>query len=273
MSKQEILHASERKFHDEWAMSESAEAIEIDAAFEAITAPENRCILEILGDLRGKKLLDVGTGLGESAIYLAKLGAEVTAMDISPKMIELCAGNAVRHGVTIKTHVATGEDLGLPADSFDVVYAANVMHHIHDRDRFLGNVVHVLRPGGTFVAWDPVKYNPAINIYRRIATDVRTPDEMPLGIDDVRRGRQFFPDLRYRTFWLATLVLFLKYFFWDRKDVNKDRYWKAILRETPETIGWWFLPLLKLDRLLLSLPGVDMMAWNMVQWGTKPFPK
>jgi len=273
MSNFESLHDSERKFHDEWAMSESAAAIEIDAAFEAITAPENRCILALLGDLRGKSLLDVGTGLGESAIYLAKQGAQVTALDISPKMIELCAENAARHGVSIQTHVATGEDLGLPANTFDIVYAANVMHHIHDRDRFLGNILHVLKPGGTFVAWDPIKYNPAINVYRRMATEVRTPDEMPLGLDDVRRGKRFFPDLHYRTFWLTTLALFLKYYFVDRKDVNKERYWKAILRETPATIGWWFLPLQTLDRFILSLPGMKMLAWNMVQWGTKPGAK
>lgn len=273
MSKTGTLHDSERKFHDDWAMSESAESIEIDAAFEAITAPENRFILELLGDLNGKKLLDVGTGLGESAIYLAKRGADVTAMDISPKMIELCAENAVRLGVTIRTHVATGEELGLPANSFDIVYAANVMHHIHDRDRFLANVLEVIKPGGIFVAWDPIKYNPVINIYRRIATEVRTPDEMPLGIADVHRGKRYFPDLRYRTFWLTTLALFLKYFLFDRKDVNKERYWKAILRETPKTVGWWFLPLQRLDRMVLNIPGLDMMAWNIVQWGTKPFSK
>ena len=264
------LHDSERKFHDEWAASESADGVEIDAAFEAMTAPENRFILEILGNLRGKKLLDVGTGLGESAIYFAKLGAEVTAVDISPKMIELCADNAKRHGVQLTTHVATGEGLGLPPDSFDIVYAANLLHHIHDRDQFLGNMRQVLKPGGIFVAWDPIKYNPAINVYRRKATEVRTPDEMPLGMEDMRRGKRFFPDLQHRSFWLTAMTLFLKYYFVDGKNPNRERYWKAILKETPGSIGWWFQPLQAIDRALLRLPGVDMLAWNVVQWGTKP---
>jgi len=199
------LHDSAREFHDAWAASECADGVEIDAAFEAITAPENRFILQLLGDLRGRKLLDVGTGLGESAIYFAKLGAEVTAIDISPKMIELCAENARRHGVSLTTHVAVGEDLGLPADRFDVVYAANVLHHIHDRDRFMANVREVLKPGGMFVAWDPMKYNPAINVYRSKATDVRTPDEMPLGVDDLRRTKRYFPDLRHPPFWSVAM--------------------------------------------------------------------
>lgn len=266
----EALHASEKKFHDEWALSETADTVEIDAAFEAITAPENRFILKMLGDIRSKKLLDVGTGLGESAIYLAKQGATVTAVDISPKMIELCAENAIRQGVTITTHVTTGEDLGLTPNSFDIVYAANLIHHIHDRDRFLSNVQQVLKPGGIFVAWDPVKYNPMINVYRHKAVGVRTPDEKPIGIEDLKRSSRFFPDIKYRSFWLTTMSLFLKYYFIDHKDMNHERYWKAILRETPATIGWWYQPLEILDNILLRLPVVNMLAWNIVQWGTKP---
>lgn len=264
------LHDSERAFHDQWAESERADAVQIDAAFEAITAPENRFILTVLGDVRGKRLLDVGTGLGESAIYFARLGAVVTAIDISPKMVELCLENARRLGVTLSAHAATGEDLGLPDAAFDIVYAANVLHHIHDRDQFLATLRRVLVPGGVFVAWDPVKYNPAINIYRRKATDVRTPDEMPLGYDDLARVRRYFPDAQSRTFWLATLWLFVKYYAIDRKNPNQVRYWKAILAETPASIGWWFRPLQWIDAVLLRIPGVRMLAWNVVQWGRKP---
>lgn len=263
------LHESERTFHDHWAESEQADAVAIDAAFEAITAPENRFILSLLGNLRGKQLLDVGTGLGESAIYFARLGAIVTAIDISPKMIALCEMNARRLGVALTARVATGEDLGLPDSSFDVVYAANVLHHIQDRDQFLSTIRRVLKPGGVFVAWDPVKYNPVINVYRRKATAVRTPDEVPLGYADLARVARFFPDAQSRTFWLTSAVLFLKYYVIDRKDPNRVRYWKAILQETPRSIGWWFRPLQQLDRLLLRLPGVRMLAWNVVQWGRK----
>jgi SAM-dependent methyltransferase len=264
------LHDSERRFHDHWAASELADAIDVDAAFEAITAPENRFILGILGDLHGKRLLDVGTGLGESAIYFAKRGAEVTAVDISPNMIQLCAENARRHGVALTTHVAAGENLGLPADRFDIVYAANLLHHIHDRDRFLRNMRRSLKPGGIFVAWDPLKYNPLIHAYRHKATALHTPDESPLGASDLRRSRHYFPDLQHRSFWLATLLLFVKYYLVDRKDPNRERYWKIILHESPGRIGWWFRPLQGLDRLLLRLPGIDLLAWNVVQWGTKP---
>ena len=44
----------------------------------------------------------------------------------------------------------------------------------------------VLKPGGRFFSYDPLAYNPAINVYRKMATEVRTPDEQPLTRADVQ---------------------------------------------------------------------------------------
>jgi SAM-dependent methyltransferase len=264
------VHRDEAEFHDRWAESEAAEGIQVREAFEAPTALENRFILGLLGSLEGQRVLDVGSGLGESSIYFALQGADVTALDISPKMVELCVENAKRYGVEVTGVVSTGEDLDLPADSFDVVYVANAIHHITDRDRFLGGVRKVLKPGGLFVAWDPVKYSPVINIYRRMATDVRTPDEQPLGVADIRMSRRHFPDVQHRQFWLLTQALFLKYFLFNRRNPNEVRYWKRILQETPESLGWWWRAAERIDRVLLRIPLLRWMAWNVVQWGRKP---
>ena len=264
------IHRREIGFHDVWAEGTALDDIAVSECFEAITAPENRFVLELLGDVRGKNVLDIGAGLGEAAIYFAKRGADVTAVDISPGMVELCRHNAARHGVRVTGVACSAEALGLPAESFDVAYAANILHHVADRDRFLASVHGVLKPGGLFVAWDPLKYNPLLNVYRAIATGVRTVDETPLGVADLARSRKYFPDVRHREFWLATMTLFLKYFLLDRKSPNRVRYWKAILKETRESIGWWYLPLQRLDDVLLRLPGVRYLAWNMVQWGHKP---
>lgn len=266
----ENTHAKEAQFHDEWAGSTALKAIHVTAAFEVLTAQENRFILALLGDIRGKKLLDVGAGLGESSIYFAQKGASVTAVDISPRMIEVIKSNAVQYGVSVDGIVSSGESLNLPPESFDIVYVANTIHHILDRDVFLKNVHAALKPGGLFVAWDPLKYNPAINVYRRMASKVRTEDETPLGFGDLAQSRKYFPNLRHREFWLLTLVLFLKYYLINRYNVNEVRYWKRILEEDEKTIGWWFKPLLWLDRVLLSLPLIRGLAWNVVQWGNKP---
>lgn len=270
MSVDENILKKEEAFHDDWASHTGLDSVAVVEAFEALTAPENRFILSQIGDVKGKKILDVGTGLGESAIYFALKGADVTAVDISPKMIELCEKNALKFGVQVKGIVSSGEKLNVEDNSFDVVYAANIIHHITDREMFFENLHAALKPGGLFVSWDPVKYNPAINVYRRMATKVRTEDESPIGVEDIRLARRFFPDLQFRGFWLFTLFLFFKYYLIDRKHPNQVRYWKEILKENESTIGWWFKPLAFLDSILLGIPLVRRLAWNFVLYGHKP---
>jgi SAM-dependent methyltransferase len=260
----------ERRFHDEWASGTEASAVEVRAAFEAITAPENRLILSLMGDLRGRRVLDAGCGLGEAAVYFAMRGARVTATDISPRMCELAREAARRQGLDIDAIVTPVEKLEVPPDSFDFVYGANLLHHVTDIDATLAAVRRALRPGGRCFFWDPLAYNPVINVYRRMATQVRTEDEHPLRFGVLDLFRRHFVGVRHREFWLTTLALFGKYFLVDRVHPNADRYWKRILNEDARRIGWWFEPLQRADSLLLRLPLLRRLAWNIVVWGERP---
>jgi 2-polyprenyl-3-methyl-5-hydroxy-6-metoxy-1,4-benzoquinol methylase len=268
MSGERELHDREATFHDEWADSTAPEDVDIRAAFEAITAPENRLILSLAGDLRGKRVLDVGAGLGESSVYFALQGARVTSLDISPRMVELTAGLAKMHGVALEALVSPAERLAVPSGEFDLVYLANVIHHVEDREALWREVHRVLKPGGRFFSWDPLAYNPVINVYRRMATAVRTPDERPLTFRDLEQPRRLFRNVRHRELWIATLALFLRYYFFDRIHPNQSRYWKRILKEPRERLGW-FAALQGLDRVLTSLPLVRRLAWNIVIWGER----
>lgn len=263
------VHNREIDFHDAWAAGADINSIKIDEMFEAVTAPEKRFCLQLMGPLKGKKILDVGPALGESSIYFASRGAAVTAVDISPNMVDICVRNGRIKGVDINGVVSSGESLNLPDNHFDIAYAACILHHVADKEKLIANIHKTLRPGGLFIAIDPLKYNPAINVYRRIATQVRTEDEAPMGFDDLAVSRKYFSGIRHREFWFLTLALFVKYFLLDRKDPNKKRYWQAVIEENEKTIGWWFVPLLKMDSLLLRLPLVKALAWYMVQWGYK----
>jgi 2-polyprenyl-3-methyl-5-hydroxy-6-metoxy-1,4-benzoquinol methylase len=260
----------ERRFHDEWASGTEAAKVGVRAAFEAITAPENRLILSLMGDLAGKRVLDVGSGLGEAAVYFAMRGARVTATDISPRMCQLARESARRQGLEIDTIVTPVERLEVPPDSFDFVYGANLLHHVTDIEATLAAVRRALRPGGRCFFWDPLAYNPVINVYRRMATEVRTEDEHPLRFGVLGQFRRHFVGVRHREFWLTTLALFVKYYVVDRVHPNEERYWKRILDEDARRIGWWFGPLQKLDSLLLRLPLVRRLAWNVVVWGERP---
>lgn len=252
----------EREFHDAWAGQEDVEGIDVRQMNEACTAPEMRYIVERLGDLKGKRLLDVGCGLGEASVYFALRGAEVTATDLSPGMLDASLRLAAANGVRIRTHLSAAESLQLPAEEvFDVIYAGNLLHHA-DIPATLARLSCRLAPQGVFVSWDPLAYNPVINVYRRIATQVRTADEHPLTWADIRGFRRHFPHVETRYFWLSTLLVFVIMALVQHRDPNRERFWKAVVREER---SWrrLYRPLERLDRLLLKfLPPLRLLCWN-----------
>lgn len=265
----DALHQRESAFHDQWAHSTDASSIHPEAFFEHPTSLENRFLVGLVGDFQDLRVLDTGCGLGESSVYFARRGARVTALDLSPEMIVKTRELAKSHGVTVEAVAHQSEQLPFDDNQFDLVYLANVIHHVDDRQGLLEEARRVLKPGGLAFSWDPVAYNPVINIYRRMATEVRTPDESPLTRADFDRFRSIFPGAQKRHTWLLTLLLFLKYYWIDRLDPNRVRYWKRIMEESEHSL-WWWRPLAALDRWLLRCPGLCWWSWNVSFWGRKP---
>jgi len=265
----DFLHEREASFHDAWASSTPLDKVLIEECFEAPTAMENRFIFRKMGDLRGKRVLDIGAGLGESSIYFAMKGAVVTTVDISPAMIEKIHELAQKYAVKIEGLVSTAESLNVTENQYDIVYVANTIHHVHDRSGLFAQIHRALKPAGVFFSIDPLAYNPVINLYRKMATEVRTPDEAPLTRADLRLAGDYFEEVGHREFWIASLFLFIKYYLVDRVHPNQDRYWKRILREREGSLWWWW-PLRWLDGVLTRIPGVCWMSWNIVIWGRKP---
>lgn len=254
---------AEEVFHDQWAASEDVTNINVRHRNEACTAPEMRHIRRNLGDLRGKTLLDVGCGLGEASVYFALEGAIVTATDISPGMCEATQKLASANGVTLETHVSAIEDLGLGSRSFDIIYTGNTLHHA-DLPVTLDNVLRHLKPDGMFASWDPVAYNPIINVYRAIATKVRTPDEHPLRLRDIREVTSRFKNAEVSWFWFTSLLVFILMVIVQLRSPNKERFWKKVIDEA-DTWAWLYRPLAALDRGLLNLlPFLRPLCWNVV---------
>lgn len=252
----------ERTFHDEWAEGIDPAAVKVRESFTGSTSPEGTWIAAQLGDLNGKRVLELGSGAGEGAVYFALQGADVVATDLSPGMLDVVRRVADRHGVAVQTRVASADDLSqFEEGSFDVVYAANLLHHV-DIAPCLDEVRRVLRPGGVAAFWDPVAHNPVINIYRRMAMGVRTPDEHPIRRRDMALFEARFRETRRRFFWLSALLVFVKFYLVDRIQPSEDRYWKLIIDREPE-LRWWIRPLLALDRALLTVvPVLGWWCWN-----------
>ncbi len=133
----------------------------------------------------GKSVLDAGCGSGIDAMEFARNGAVVTAIDLTENAVEVTKALAEEASFPIKVHKASALGLPFSPASFDCVYSFGVLHHIPDADRALGEIVRVLKPGGTFLGMlyntDSLLYAYSI-IYRHGVRDLgltdRTPQEL-----------------------------------------------------------------------------------------------
>lgn len=101
-----------------------------------------------------ERVLDVGCGVGTTAIEIARRHAvEVTALDISPIMLERARQNVRGAGMGHRVSVEQGDilDLAFPDGSFDVVIAEAVTMFV-DRERAAAELVRVVKPGGRVLA-------------------------------------------------------------------------------------------------------------------------
>lgn len=258
----------ERKFHDRWAATIDLDQIQVANYFEACTAPENRFILARLGEVKGKTLLDVGCGAGENSVYFAQKGAHCVASDYSPGMVEVALKLAAKNGVKIEGHVGNAMAFDFADDSFDIIYIANLLHHLPDPEAAIKECHRLVKPGGKVCFWEPLKHNPVINVYRRMATEVRTEDEHPLDINIVPFVQSLFAQTQWDTFWIATLWIFLRFYLIERVNPNQERYWKKIILEK-ERLEPEYKRLEQIDRWLKQIPGMKRMAWNLAVVATK----
>ncbi|MGH7799258.1 MAG: class I SAM-dependent methyltransferase [Thermodesulfobacteriota bacterium] len=97
---------------------------------------------------KGKRLLEVGCGLGIDLIRFAKGGAIVTGIDISEKTIELARKNFEIHGIDCDLRPMNGEHLQFSDSSFDVVYSLGVLGYTRDAMQMIHEIHRVLKRGG-----------------------------------------------------------------------------------------------------------------------------
>lgn len=96
----------------------------------------------------GRRLLDVGCGLGNDLARFAAAGARVTGIDLAPRAVQLARRNFAQRGLPGDFAVMDGERLELPDASFDVVYCHTVLHFTPDPGAMVREIRRVLRPDG-----------------------------------------------------------------------------------------------------------------------------
>jgi len=108
--------------------------------------------LQLIGDVKGKRVLEVGCGGGQCSIAFARRGAIATGMDLSDKQVEFARELAKAEGVPATFAQGSAEDLSAISDvSHDVVFSAYALQYVEHVDRCFAEVARVLKPDGLFV--------------------------------------------------------------------------------------------------------------------------
>jgi 2-polyprenyl-6-hydroxyphenyl methylase/3-demethylubiquinone-9 3-methyltransferase len=110
-------------------------------------------------DPAGLHTLDVGCGGGLLAEEFARLGCTVVGVDPSEESLAAARTHAAGEGLAIQYRCATGEALPFEDASFDLVYCCDVLEHVTDLGRVIGETARVLRPGGTYL-YDTINRTP-----------------------------------------------------------------------------------------------------------------
>jgi ubiquinone/menaquinone biosynthesis C-methylase UbiE len=100
--------------------------------------------------LQGKSVLVVGCGFGDDALRLAKLGARVSAFDLSEDSLSIARQLATREGLDVAFDQMPAEALTYADNSFDFIVARDILHHV-DIGKTMRELVRVAKPGAMFV--------------------------------------------------------------------------------------------------------------------------
>lgn len=215
------------------------------AGFYAInSAIHDHYMHSLVKDCAGKTILEYGCGEGSLAFMLAQLEAHVTGIDISDYAIQQAIKKTAAENLRISFLVMDAENLEFSDHSFDLICGSAILHHLI-LDRALSEIRRVLKENGRAVFTEPMGHNPFVNLFRKLTPSMRTKDEHPLLVSDLRLIRKVFPESQFTFYYLTTMLSFIT----------------SILPFQREIVSFYNF----LDRLLFRLiPFLRRYAWQVL---------
>jgi SAM-dependent methyltransferase len=113
----------------------------------------------------GMTVLELGCGTGYFTQELARSGADVVAIDVSPELLEIARSNC--SAPNVRYQIENAYALSYPEAVFDSVVGSSVLHHL-EIAAALRNIYRVLKPGGTIYFTEPNMLNPQIAIQKNV---------------------------------------------------------------------------------------------------------
>jgi 2-polyprenyl-3-methyl-5-hydroxy-6-metoxy-1,4-benzoquinol methylase len=127
--------------------------------FDTIDKPTHGYIYTVksLGDIKGKRILELGCGTGWFSVILAKRGGIIDGIDISPVAIDIAKQRAVVNNVEncVKFHVMSFYDLGFSTEYFDIIVGLSVLHHSRNKYLLAESMHRVLKRQGVVFFNEP----------------------------------------------------------------------------------------------------------------------
>jgi len=113
----------------------------------------------------GMRVLELGCGTGYFTRELARSGADIVAIDVSPELLQIAKANCSMPNV--RYEIQNAYELSYPDRVFNSVVGSSVLHHL-EIDEALREIYRVLKPGGTIYFTEPNMLNPQIAIQKNV---------------------------------------------------------------------------------------------------------
>lgn len=159
----------------------------------------------------GKRLLEYGCGNGIESKLWIELGSNLTGIDISEEGINKAKTNMNKNEFEADYYVMNAEETSFGESNFDLVVGSAILHHL-DIEKSYKEIARILKPDGHIVFLEPLGHNPLLNLFRKITPKLRTEDEHPLLIDDLKLLDKYFykNTIEYFTLFTFLAIPFLK---------------------------------------------------------------
>jgi ubiquinone/menaquinone biosynthesis C-methylase UbiE len=147
-----------KSVHDFWNEASCGENLYLSGSEKANYMAQSKSRYDLEGEMifglarfnesSGKKVLEIGVGLGADHQKFAEAGADLYGIDLTKRAVEHTKKRLYAFGLRSNLSVGDAENLDFPDEFFDLVYSWGVLHHTPDTPKAIAEVYRVLKTGG-----------------------------------------------------------------------------------------------------------------------------